>query len=298
MIGADGTVTLRVELAGRRFGSIRRKLAIVPHPLDLVLANRLAPVPAPARDGYLFTSVPAARVGELKSILSDHLVMVRQTFARHYVPMEGRSFDDWWLGFSGKTRSGLTRKARRLERELGTVTVLAYRTPTEVREFMTIAGGLSERTYQARLLQAGLPGGGAAIEKATGLAAADNIRCFILFAAGRPLAYLYLPVEDDVVVYGFVGYDPDHAALSPGNILQVEVMRALFAEGRFRYFDFTGGDGAHKAHFGRGAVACADVIALRRTLRNRVALGVLQSVDATARRGKRLIAHIQRVRGN
>lgn len=298
MIGADGTVTLRVELAGRRFGSIRRKLAIVPHPLDLVLANRLAPLPRPAPDGYMFTSLPVTRVGELKSILSDHLVMVRQAFARHYMPMEGRGFDDWWLGFSGKTRSGLTRKARRLEREMGPVTVLAYRTPAEVREFMAIAGELSERTYQARLLQAGLPSGAAAIEKATGLAAADNIRCFILFAADRPLAYLYLPVEDGVVVYGFVGYDPDHAALSPGTILQVEAMRALFAEARFRYFDFTGGDGAHKAHFGRGAVPCADVVALRRTLRNRLALGLLQSVDATARWGKRLIAHVKRVRGN
>lgn len=291
MTDIETPVNLRIELAGRRLGTIRRQLNIAPHPLDLVLADHLANLPLPGRDGYLVTSAPFSRVSALAAMLPDYLVVVRQTYWRHYIPMAGLGFDDWWRGFSGKTRSGLTRKARRLERELGGFTVRAYRTPAEIHEFMAIAGRLSERTYQARLLQAGLPGGPAAVERAIGLAAADNIRCFILFAGDRPLAYLYLPIEDNIVTYGFVGYDPDFAGLSPGNVLQVEAMRVLFAENRFRYFDFTGGDGAHKAQFGRGSVHCADVIALRRTFGNRLALGVLQGVDTIARFGKRALAH-------
>jgi hypothetical protein len=290
MTDIEMPVNLRIELAGRRLGTIRRQLNIVPHPLDLVLADQLANLPLPGRDGYLVTSAPFSRVSALAAMLPDYFVVVRQTYLRHYIPMAGLGFDDWWRGFSGKTRSGLTRKARRLERELGGFTVRAYRTPAEIREFMAIAGRLSERTYQARLLQAGLPGGPAAVERAIGLAAADNIRCFMLFAGDRPLAYLYLPIENDVVTYGFVGYDPDFAGLSPGNVLQVEAMRALFAENRFRYFDFTGGDGAHKAQFGRGLVHCADVIALRRTFGNRSALCVLQGVDTIARVGKLFLA--------
>lgn len=297
MSNPETWVTLRIELAGRRLGTVRRQLHIVPHSLDLVLADRLAPLPPANREGYLFTSVPLTRLGELKAALPEYLVVVRQTYLRHYLPMAGLGFDDWWRGFSAKSRSTLTRKSRRLERETGGFVVRSYRTPEDIRDFMAIAGQLSDRTYQARLLHAGLPRGPAAIEKATSLAAAGNMRCFILFTGQVPLAYLYLPVENDVLIYGFLGYDPDYAGLSPGNVLHVEAMRALFAEKRFRYFDFTGGDGAHKAHFGRGSVSCADVIALRRSFKNRTALGLIQGVDRIARYGKDIIGRFTRRRG-
>ena len=66
-------------------------------------------------------------------------------------------------------------------------------------------------------------------------------------------------------------------------------MRALYAERRFRAFDFTEGDGAHKAQFGRAAVACADVLVLRPTLRNRAVLAMMQGIDRVASRGKAML---------
>ncbi|WP_428627476.1 GNAT family N-acetyltransferase [Sphingopyxis sp.] len=283
--GTDESVALRIEVAGRPLGYVRRRLRVLPHGLDEVLAAGQPVLPPAGRDGWLLRSLPRARLAVLSDQAKGWLVAVRQEYPRHHIPMAGQGFDDWWLGFSSKTRSALSRKARRLADRLdGGFTVQSYRTSDEIAEFMAIAGLLSGRTYQARLMQAGLPTDQAGVAHAITAAALGNIRAFLLFAGGRPIAYLYLPVERDVLIYSHLGYDPDFADLSPGTVLHVEAMRALYDEGRFRAFDFTEGDGAHKAQFGRASVPCADVLILRPTLRNRAALAMMRGVDAMAAR--------------
>ena len=53
----------------------------------------------------------------------------------------------------------------------------------------------------------------------------------------------------------------------------MEALERLFAEERYRWFDFTEGDGAHKAMFGTHSASCASVMLLRPTLANRALLG-------------------------
>lgn len=287
---ASERVALRVEIAGRTLGHVRRELAVVPHGLDDILAPTARAMPPAGRDGWLLRSLPRERLPALSAELGNWLIAERQAYPRHYVPMAGQGFDDWWQGFSSKTRSTLSRKARRLADEFaGGTEVRGYRTPDEIEEFMSIAAALSAQTYQARLMQAGLPAGDADRARAVAAAAEDRVRAFLLFAGDRAIAYLYLPVERDVLIYAYLGYDPAFAALSPGTVLHVEAMRALFAEGRFRAFDFTEGDGAHKAQFGRASVDCADILVLRPTLRNRAALATMRGVDRLAGAGKDLL---------
>lgn len=287
---ADEPVGLPIQIAGRSLGQVRRRLRLVRYHLDDVLADRLQALPPPGRDGYFIRSVPLHLVPQLRGELSGWLVVERQRYRRHYLPMADRTFEDWWAGFSAKTRSTLARKEKRLARELGEgMAIRSYRTPAEIATFMEIAGALSERTYQARLLQAGLPTGAEGVSRALAFAEADEIRCALLFAGDRAVAYLYMPVEHGVLIYGFLGYDPEFAALSPGTVLHIEAMRRLFAEQRFRLFDFTEGDGAHKAQFGRGSVECADLIVLRRSLRNRAALLVIRTLDIVAEGGKAVL---------
>jgi len=284
---ADESVALRVEVAGRTLGHVRRRLRVVPHGLDAVLAGSPGDLPPAGQDGWLLRSLPAARLPALAASMAGWLVAVRQAYPRHYIAMEGQGFDDWWQGFSSKTRSTLSRKARRLAEQFEEgFSVRSYRTTDEIAEFMAVAGALSARTYQTRLMQAGLPTGEADVAEAVAAAAADKVRAFLLLAGGRAIAYLYLPVERGVLVYAHLGYDPDFADLSPGTVLHVETMRALYDEGGFRRFDFTEGDGAHKAQFGRASVPCVDVVLLRRTLRNRAALAAMHGVDALAAWGK------------
>ena len=284
-------VTLRIELAGRTVGRIRRRLRTLSLTLSDVLGEAVPALPPPGADGYLLRSFPAAAIPALYDKLPGWLLFARQYYPRHHVVMVDGDFDRWWQGFSARTRSTLSRKARRLaDRFDGGFTIEAYRTPDEVRHFMTAAQPLARRTYQARLLGAGLPTDEAAVIRAIAAAEEDALRCFLLVADGRAIAYLYLPVRDDVLIYAHLGYDPDFADLSPGTVLHVEAMRRLYAERRFRAFDFTEGDGAHKAQFGRAAVPCADVIAMRATLRNRLALAALRGADGFARRAKMLAA--------
>lgn len=290
---AGERVALRVEIAGRTLGHVRRELAVVPHSLDDILAPTARAMPPAGRDGWLLRSLPRDRLPALKAELDGWLVVERQAYPRHYVPMAGQGFDDWWQSFSSKTRSTLSRKARRLADQFaGGTAVRAYRTADEIDAFMGIAAALSAQTYQARLMQAGLPVNDADRARAVAAAAEDKVRAFLLFAGERAIAYLYLPVEGDVLIYAYLGYDPAFAALSPGTVLHVEAMRALFAEGRFRVFDFTEGDGAHKAQFGRASVDCADILVLRPTLRNRAALGLMRGVDRLAGAAKSMLDHL------
>jgi CelD/BcsL family acetyltransferase involved in cellulose biosynthesis len=199
------------------------------------------------------------------------------------------SYEGYLSRFSGKTRSTLRRKQRKFAAENGgELDVRAYRSSDELSAFLDLALPLSHRTYQARLLDAGLPGDERAKAEMETLAAQDRVRAFLLFLKGEPVAYLYLPVVGDTLVYAYLGYDAAHAQLSPGTVLQMAALESLFAEERFRYFDFTEGDGAHKALFGTDSVDCASFLMLRPSLSNRALLAGLAVFDRTVAGGKAL----------
>ena len=198
-------------------------------------------------------------------------------------------FDDYLAQFSAKTRSTLRRKIRKFaDSDGGTLDVRTYRTVEELNCFLSLAQPLARQTYQARLLDAGLPDDDRFAEETRALAARDGVRAFLQFLDDTPVAYLYLPVSGQTLIYAFLGYHPDHADLSPGTVLQIAAMERLFAENRFRYFDFTEGDGAHKAQFGTDLVECASFLLLRPTLANRILLTTLSGFDRTIAAAKAL----------
>ena len=204
----------------------------------------------------------------------------REDYERHYIDMTG-SNDDYLARFSGKTRSTLRRKRRKMESESGgSLDLRLYSRPEEMDEFVHHAVPLSRITYQARLLDAGLPESEIARAEMRELAWQDRVRAFLLFLNGEPVAYLYLPVIGETLVYAYLGYDPAHANLSPGTVLQMAALESLFAEQRYRYFDFTEGEGAHKRLFGTRSAPCASFLLLRPTLANRALLSSLKAFDA------------------
>jgi hypothetical protein len=76
----------------------------------------------------------------------------------------GRSYQDYLAGFSSKTRSTLGRKYRKLaERSGGALDIRDFNRADQIDAFMADAVPLSRRTYQTRLLDAGLPEGEQAI---------------------------------------------------------------------------------------------------------------------------------------
>ncbi|MEM8826615.1 MAG: GNAT family N-acetyltransferase, partial [Pseudomonadota bacterium] len=144
------------------------------------------------------------------------------------------------------------------------------RTPPELDEFHRLARDVSKTTYQERLLDSGLPEDDAFVANMRAEAAADRIRAYLIFDGERPVAYLYCPIEDGTVIYAYLGYVPEYGRHSVGSILQWDAMERLFAEARYRIFDFTPGDGQHKRQFATNAVRCADVVVLPATVPNRL----------------------------
>ena len=252
-----------------------------------MLSQALPDAPAPGPDGLRILSAPTERLAAIAARFPGFVAGGRQDYRRHYIDMDG-SFADYMARFSGKTRSTLRRKAKKLAEETGGTTITEHRSPAEIEAFLAAALPLSARTYQARLLDAGLPDSPEARRAMLEAAEDDRMRGFLLHAGGQPIAYLSLPVVGATLVYAHLGYDPDHARLSPGTVLQMEALERLFAEQRYRWFDFTEGDGAHKAMFGTGSAQCSSLVLLRPTLANRALLASRGAFDAGVAQAKAL----------
>ena len=276
------TIALPLRIGARTVARVKRRLLRVALTLDQARSGGLAQLPPLSQeaDGYLITSFPA---GGLPALLSEHprlIPFVRQRYQRCYAVLDC-GFDDYLETFSSRSRSTLKRKVRKLaDRSGGTLDVRGYRSASELNEFYRHARTVSAKTYQERLLSAGLPEGEAFRLEMEELARRDAVRAWILFLDGEPISYLYAPAEGQTLIYAYLGYDPEHSALSAGTVLQYEAMRQLMEEGRFALFDFTEGEGQHKRLFGTGAVECVDLLLVRRTLRNLIAGNLLNGFDS------------------
>ncbi len=276
------SVALPLRIGARTVAHVRRRL--VRTVLGLEDGRRAAlpalePLPS-ACDGYWVISLAAASLQQMLDQHPELTAFVRHRYRRSYVSLEG-SFDRYLGSFSAKSRSTLKRKLRKLvDRSGGALDLRIYQSAAEMDKFYRHARIVSALTYQERLLGCGLPEGDEFVQELRARAQRDAVRGWVLFLEGAPISYLYAPAEGETLIYHSLGYDPEHASLSPGTVLQLEAMRQLFEEGRFRLFDFTNGEGQHKTQFATGSIDCVDLLLLRPTLSNHAAGHLLNSFDA------------------
>jgi CelD/BcsL family acetyltransferase involved in cellulose biosynthesis len=264
-----GPVALKFQLGDIVFAKavlslFRRSARLDEHPLD----DCDMPEPPPQLDGahgYVVWSHPIAKKLPILRARSDAILYAPQQYRRFFVDLSG-GFEGYMKTFSGKTRSGLRRKLRKFtEASGGIIDWKQYRTPDEVATFFSLAKSVSAKTYQERLLGVGLPADPTFIASACAMSKEDRVRAYLLFLHGKPIAYLYCPVSEQVVSYDRLGYNPAYASLSPGTVLQLLVLEALFSE-EFTTFDFTEGEGQHKEMFSTGSRLCGDVFVVCRRL--------------------------------
>jgi CelD/BcsL family acetyltransferase involved in cellulose biosynthesis len=283
-------VPIKFVVGSRMLFAVPKRLATISWSLENLVAGRMPDMPAndEAIDGYRILSAPCDGLEELRARLPGYMIGGFQAYRRYYIDMEG-SYEDYLARFSGKTRSTLRRKSRKLAQESGgELDIAEYRSPAEIADYLAAALPLSRRTYQARLLDAGLPDTQEAREEMIQQAERDALRCYVLRLHGEPIAYLHLPVSGDTLIYAFLGYSADHAHLSPGTVLQMAALERLFAERRYRRFDFTEGEGAHKAMFGTDHIEACSCFLLRPGAGNRLLLGSLDLFDGSVAAAKRL----------
>ena len=279
---------LRFQIGARTLAAIPRRLVRVSYSLRDALAGHVAAIGLPTveSDGFLVTSLPEDQVVRIAA--TPLLRQVRQRYTRYYVDLS-TGIMAWEAALSGATRSGLKRKAKKLAAASGgRLDIRRYASVDEIATFHPVARSVSALTYQERLLDAGLPSDAGQLEW---LDAAGRVLAWLLVLDERPVAYLCCTADGDTMRYDFVGHDPAVASLSPGTVLQAEALRDLMTEGRFRWFDFTEGEGQHKRSLATGGVACVDLLLLRPTLANRVALGALGGFDRAIATAKRAAGH-------
>jgi len=277
---------LRFQVGARTLASIRRHMVRVPLTLGDALGGRLPVLPPLDRavHGYALTSLPATLREDVAQ--AGLLAFVRQSYNRYYTDL-AIGFEPWFKAMSSSARATLKRKRRKLaEASGGELDVRRYRTAAELALFHPIARRISVRTYQERLMDSGLPDDPAFLKRMYAHAVNDEVRAWLLFVGGEPVAYLFCESDGDILRYDHVGHDPAFAELSPGQVLQIEAFRDLFGERRFARFDFTEGEGQHKRQFSTGHVACVDLLLLRATAANRAAMLALSGFDRIAAWGK------------
>jgi hypothetical protein len=296
------SIPIKFVVGTRKLFSVRRSLDTVAFQLEELISGNLPPFPDASNntDGFRVLSAPVKDMATIRGRFPAYIISGYQAYQRYYIEMEGRSYQDYVHGFSSKTRSTLNRKRRKLiDLSGGALDLRAFHQENQVEAFMADAVPLSRRTYQTRLLDAGLPEGAEAIARMKALARTDELRAYILYLDGRAVSYLWLPTSDRIVTYAYLGYDPDYANLSVGTVLQMEALELLFAEARYRYFDFTEGEGAHKQMFGTASIAACSFFLLRPSIGNVLLAASLNAFEkgvnltkGLARRGGAL-AHIR-----
>ena len=199
------------------------------------------------------------------------LCYVRNLTTNHYIDLSG-TFEEYLKGFSSKSRSTLQRKVRKIAAVEGGMECKSYRTPDSMDEFHRLSRQVAVKTYQEKLFDGAMPASAEFLDRMRQLASKDCVRGFVLTIKGVPVSYLYLPAEDGTLTYGYLGYDPDYAALSPGTVLLYLALEQIFAERKFRYFNFTHGENQAKQLFGRSSFLQADLFFFRWSPRNVLAV--------------------------
>ena len=236
----------------------RRSAGLDESPLD-VGDTPEPPVELDGTAGYVVWSQPLIRKLPVLSPRRGAIVYAPLQYRRFSIQLSG-NFEQYMARFSSKTRSGLRRKLRKFaEASGGSIKWQEYRSPAQISLFFPLARKVSSKTYQERLLKSGFPDDPEFLASALTLSENDCVRAYILFLNGNPISYLYCKIKDAIVSYDYHGFDPAYAKLSPGMVVQVLALEALFAEQRFTTFDFTEGEGWHKERFSTGYRLCGDV---------------------------------------
>ena len=115
---AMAAAAIDFTIGARRLLSVPRRLATWSFSLEDVLAGTLPPAPPQGRDGVRVLSAPTDHLAAVTARFPGYLAGGRQDYRRHYIAM-APGFDAYMAQFSGKTRSTLRRKAKKLAEETG-----------------------------------------------------------------------------------------------------------------------------------------------------------------------------------
>ncbi|HUX66928.1 MAG TPA: GNAT family N-acetyltransferase [Terriglobales bacterium] len=166
----------------------------------------------------------------------------------HYLIHLPPTLQDYFAKFNPKTRKNRFRELKYLEQR-GPVELAQFSRPDQVDAFLEAAGALSGRSYQHKLLKAGLRAPHQLRRRLLVAAEHGWLRSYVLRCGGADCSYMLGYQYHGRYHYTKVGYDPDWAKLCVGTVLQLLVLHDLYARDTPATFDF-GPQGPQKQYFG------------------------------------------------
>jgi Acetyltransferase (GNAT) domain len=272
---------LKYQLSYKTLFAVRLGVVQRAYSLADIMAGHNKSVPEKDANaaGILYRGLAADTIEQIES--GKWIKYVRATYPRYFTKIEG-NFEDFQNSLSSKTRSTLRRKIKKFETYCGgTLNFRVYKSPDELMVFQKLAREISIHTYQEKLMNSGLPASAEFIQSMQLLASQNAVRGFLLFCNERPVSYLYSEAHGRFLNYDYLGYLPEYTEHSVGTVLQWKAFEYLFSEGIFEYFDFTEGEGLHKALFSTGKFDCADVLFLRPSLSSRALIASHRQFNRT-----------------
>lgn len=176
------------------------------------------------------------------------------------------SFDEWWSGFSSKTRNTLKRKVK----AFGEARLERITQPEQVPDFLVHARAISEKSWQTELLGLRIRNDERELHLFHGLASEGALRSYLLWQGERPVSFCIGTQFNGLFNYEEVAYDRDVSRSSPGQVLVLKMLEDLFAEDSPRVLDFGGGDAEYKRQFGNVVSESGPVWLLRPGLKSQL----------------------------
>lgn len=233
--------------------------------------------------GFLIRALPVATELPHLAAIGGFLQYVPLQYAHCYIDLR-TTFESYQSKFSSKTRATIGRKIRKYaEHSGGKIEWKSYADPADMLEFLRFARDVSKKTYQEKLLDAGIPESDEFVREMLQLAESGLVRAYILFDQGRAVSYLYCPVQNGTLIYAYLGYDPSYMKHSVGTVLQWLAVEQMFEESKFKFFDFTEGQSDHKRLFATHQVRCANVFLVKSTMRNALIVHSHRRMDQFSR---------------
>ena len=166
----------------------------------------------------------------LFSVQSGKFICKYTTYPNYVLDLQ-KDPDFLMDNLSSKSRSTLKRKIKNLKKAFGEDwDVFSPKTGDEMHIFLDRAAKLSEKTYQHKLFDDGIPNDDIFREKMYQAAESDAVRASLLRINGEDAAYILCPSKDNILIYDFVGYHPDYQNHSVGIILQWLMLSELMEE--------------------------------------------------------------------
>lgn len=151
----------------------------------------------------------------------------------------------YWQKFSSKTRQTFRRKLKKF----GRTHLQRVEDISQVADFLQAAHQISLHTWQTRQFGLRVRNDEAELARFCELARLGLLRCYLWYVEDQAVAFTIGFQDHGRFYYEEVGYLPEFARFSPGQMMLTQMIDDLIAHHRAEWFDFGGGDADYKELF-------------------------------------------------